>query len=106
MAMQRPVNREWSNAAEAVRIAGEQLGIYRRRTDIEDAVAFAIGILAGAITGAIAGILTAPADGASMRSRVRGSLMNLRNGGTPPDAPLASTLPATITLTTIRPTAQ
>jgi hypothetical protein len=41
-----------------------------------------------------------------MRSRVRGSLMNLRNGGTPPDAPLASTLPATITLTTIRPTAQ
>ena len=88
MAMQRPVNREWSNAAEAVRIAGEHLGIYRRRTGIEDAIAFAIGLLAGAITGAIAGILAAPADGASMRSRVRGSLKFSNHGGTPPDAPL------------------
>ncbi len=105
MAAPRPVNPEWSNAAEAVRIAGEQLGIYRRRTGIEDAIAFAIGLLVGAVTGAVAGILTAPADGASMRSRVRGSLLNLRDGGTPPHAPLASTLPATITLTTVRPTA-
>lgn len=93
---------EWAQAADAVRVAGEQLGIYRRRSAIGDASAFTLGILIGGTVGAVAALLSAPVDGISVRSRLRTTFASMRKGTSLVPSP--ETAPATITLTTVRPT--
>ena len=96
---------EWAEAAAAVRLAGEQLGIYRRRSGIGDASAFTLGILIGSTVGAVAALLSAPVDGVSVRSRLRSTISSIRKGSSS-IVPSPESAPATITLTTVRPTAR
>jgi plasmid stabilization system protein ParE len=102
MATPSRTSAEWAEAAAAVRRAGEQLGIYRRRSGIGDASAFTLGILIGGTVGAVAALLSAPVDGISVRARLRTTLASIRRGSAIVPAP--ETAPATITLTTVRPT--
>jgi len=95
---------EWAEAAAAVRLAGEQLGIYRRRSGIGDASAFTLGILVGSTVGAVVALLSAPVDGVSVRSRLRSTISSIRKRSS--IVPSPETAPATITLTTVRPTAR
>lgn len=95
---------EWAEAASAVRLAGERLGVYRERGRITDAFSFVLGITIGGAVGAVAALLTAPVDGVSVRSRLRATVASLRDRSSIVPAP--ETAPATITLTTIRPTAR
>jgi hypothetical protein len=95
---------EWLEAANAVRLAGEHLGIYRRRSGIDDASAFTLGVLIGGSVGALFALLSAPVDGVSVRSRLRTALASMRRGTSL--VPFPETAPATITLTTVRPTAR
>lgn len=91
---------EWAEAAAAVRLAGEQLGIFRRRSGIGDASAFTLGILIGGAVGAVAALLSAPVDGVSVRARLRTTFTSIRKGTSIVPAP--ESVPATITLTTVR----
>lgn len=93
---------EWAEAAAAVRLAGEQLGIYRRRSGLGDASAFTLGILIGGTVGAVAALLSAPVDGISVRSRLRTTFASKFKGTS--IVPSPETVPATITLTTVRST--
>jgi hypothetical protein len=93
---------EWAEIPAAVLLASQRFGIDRRRSGIGDASAFTLGILIGVTVGAVAGLLSAPVDGVLVRSRLRATLASMRKGTALEPAPEVA--PATITLTTVRPT--